>query len=269
MNTDFVQSIQTFLSTTAIDVGIKVLAAIVFFIVGRWIIGRVTTAIGLLMQKNQIDPTLRSYAVSILGVLLNIVLVIGVLGYFGVETTSFAALLAGVGLAIGAAWGGLLANFASGAFLLILRPYRVGDIVVVGGNTGQVKEIGLFTTTLITGDNVQVAVGNNKVFSGDIINYSSLPARRVDMSVQLAHGVDPFVAIEKLKVAVTTIPNVVSSPAPDVFIQAFNELGTVIAVRPFTHTDNFGQVGADVNAMIARMSKESGWATPSRLVTQK
>ncbi len=122
--------------------------------------------------------------------ILTIALVIGILGYFGIQTTSFAALLAGAGLAIGAAWSGMLGNFAAGAFMLVLRPFKVGDFVSMGGVTGTVHELGLFGTTLITPDHVLTTVGNGKVFGETIQNFSALPVRRVDRIAQLAGGVD-------------------------------------------------------------------------------
>src|SRR5215470_16244569 len=172
-------AIQTFVSTTLLDVGMKVLAAIAFWVVGRWIINRVVHVLQAAMSRNHYDPTLTKYLGSIVAITLNIALVLGILGYFGIETTSFAALLAGAGVAIGAAWSGLLAHFAAGAFLLVLRPFKVGDFVTAGGVTGTVKEVGLFGTTIVTPDNVVTLLGNNAVFSGAIQNYSVLPARRV------------------------------------------------------------------------------------------
>jgi len=121
-------------------------------VVGRWIINRVVGVLRSGMNRSAVDPTLTQYLGSIVGVILNIVLVIGILGYFGIQTTSFAALLAGAGLAIGAAWSGMLGNFAAGAFMLVLRPFKVGDAVSVGGVTGTVQELGLFGTTIVTGE---------------------------------------------------------------------------------------------------------------------
>ena len=123
------QAIQTFLGTTAIELLIKIAAAIAFWIVGRWLIGRVVAVMQAAMGRNHVDPTLTKYLGSIVGVALNIALVLGILGYFGIETTSFAAMLAGAGVAIGAAWSGMLGNFAAGAFMLVLRPFKAGDFV--------------------------------------------------------------------------------------------------------------------------------------------
>lgn len=258
-----VQAVETFLTTTAVDVGIKILAAIAFWIVGRWIIGWVIAITQRAMNTQKLDPTLTKYLASILGVMLNITLVIGILGYFGVQTTSFAALLAGAGLAIGAAWSGMLGNFAAGAFMLVLKPFKVGDFVCIAGITGTVHELGLFGTTIISPDNVMTLVGNGKVFSETVFNYTALPVRRVDRQAQIAGGVDPAEAIARLKAAVAKIPNVSPSPPPEVNLLDLNLVGPVIAVRPYTNNDHYWQVYFDTNEMIVRVCKEAGWPAPT------
>ncbi|MEB2559227.1 mechanosensitive ion channel family protein, partial [Burkholderia cenocepacia] len=156
-------------------------------------------------------------------------LVIGILGYFGIQTTTFAALIAAAGVAIGMAWSGLLSNFAAGAFLIVLRPFKVGDFVTVGGITGTVKEIGLFATSLNTPDNVVTIVGNGKIFSDTIQNYTANPFRRVELKAQLAGSADHRAAIALLKEKVAAIPNVLTDPAVDVEILEFNLVGPVLA----------------------------------------
>lgn len=256
-------SIELFLRTTAIELGIKVMAAIAFWIIGRWLIGRVIAVIQAAMNRNNVDPTLTKYLGSIVAIALNIALVLGILGYFGVQTTSFAAMLAGAGVAIGAAWSGMLGNFAAGAFMLVLRPFKVGDFVGVGGIVGTVHELGLFGTTIITPDNVMTLVGNGKVFGDTIMNYSARPARRVERTAQLAGSVDPLDAIARFRAAVATIPNVATSPAPEVSLLDINLVGAVIAVRPYCHTDHYWQVYFDTNEAIVRVCKEAGWAAPT------
>ena len=255
--------IQTFLTTTALDIGLKIAAAIAFWIVGRWAIGRVIAVMQAVMNRNQIDPTLTKYLGSIVNVALNIALVLGILGYFGIQTTSFAAMLAGAGVAIGAAWSGMLGNFAAGAFMLVLRPFKVGDFVSVGGVVGTVRELGLFATTIVTPDNVMTMVGNGKIFSDTLQNFSALPARRVERTAQLAVGVDPLDAIERLKAAVSAIPNVVASPAPEVSLLDINLNGTVIAVRPYCHTDHYWQVYFDTNEAMVKVAHAAGWPAPT------
>ena len=267
MNTE---SIKLFLSTTAIDLGIKILAALAFWFVGRWLIGRVIALIRVALGRSNVDPTLTKYLGSIVAVALNIALVLGILGYFGIETTSFAAMLAGVGLAIGAAWSGMLGNFAAGAFMLVLRPFKVGDFVSIGGISGTVHELGLFGTTIVTPDNVMTLVGNGKVFADTIQNFSALPVRRVDRTAQLAGSVDPIDAIARFRTTIAKIPNVAATPAPEVSLLDLNLVGPVIAVRTYTHTDHYWQVYADTNEAIVRVAREAGWPapTPSQVVRQ-
>jgi small conductance mechanosensitive channel len=188
-------------------------AAIAFWVIGRWLIGKVIGLIQAGMNRNNVDPTLTKYLGSIVAIALNIALVLGILGYFGIQTTSFAAMLAGAGVAIGAAWSGLLGNFAAGAFMLVLRPFKVGDFVTIGGVTGTVHELGLFGTTMITPDNVMTIVGNGKIFGDTIQNFSVLPVRRVERVAQLAGSVDPLEAIERFKAAVAKIPNISTEQA--------------------------------------------------------
>ncbi len=257
-----VQAVQTFLTTTAIDVGIKIVAAIAFWIIGRWIIGWVVALMQSVMQRNRLDATLTKYLGSIVNVALNIALALGILGYFGIQTTSFAAMLAGAGLAIGAAWSGMLGNFAAGAFMLVLKPFKVGDFVGVAGITGTVHELGLFGTAIVTPDNVMTLIGNGKIFADTVQNYTTLPVRRVDRQAQLAGSVDPIEAIARLKAAVVQIPNVSVIQPPEVKVIDMNLVGPVIAVRPYTHNDNYWQVFFDTNEAILRVCKEEGWPAP-------
>ncbi len=240
----------------------KVVGAVVLYMVGRWLIGLAVSLLSRVLTARNFDATLQRYVANILGVALNIILVVAILGYFGVETTSFAALLAGLGLAVGAAWSGLLANFAAGAFLIIFRPYKVGDYVVAGGIEGTVTEIGLFNTVLLTPDNVTTIVGNAKVSGDTIKNFSAHAYRRVERTAQLAFGVDALDAIARLKPALAAIPNVVADPAPDVEILDFNTLGTVLAVRPYCHTDHYWQVYFDTNKLIAATFGAAGYPAP-------
>jgi small conductance mechanosensitive channel len=249
--------------------GLKVAGAIAVWIVGRWLIHLGVRLLSAALTRQEVDPTLQRYIANIVGVTLNIVLVVAILGYFGVETTSFAALIAGMGIAIGAAWAGLLANFAAGAFLIVLRPFKVGDYVKAGGTEGTVKEIGLFAITMLTPDNVSTFVGNNKIFADTIQNYSISEYRRVDRLAQLAHGVDAHDAIARLKAALARIPNVKQSPAPDVEIVDFNERGAVLAVRPYTHTDHYWQVYFDTNKAISEAFGAAGYPVPELHVRMK
>ncbi len=161
------------------------------------------------------------------------------------------------------AWSGLLSNFAAGAFLIVLRPFKVGDFVTVAGVTGTVKEIGLFATALNTPDNVVTLVGNNKIFSDTIQNYTSNPYRRVELKAQLAGNADHRAAIALLKEKIGAIPNVLADPPVDVEILEFNLVGPVLAVRPHTHNDHYWQVYFDTNRTIKEALAEAGFPVPT------
>jgi small conductance mechanosensitive channel len=252
----------TYWTGIVVAIALKVAGAIVVWVVGRWLIALAMKLLSAGLTRQKVEPTLIRYLLSFLTIALNIILVVAILGYFGLETTSFAAFIAAAGIAIGAAWAGLLANFAAGAFLLMFRPFKVGDYILAGGVEGSVNEIGLFTTTINTPDNVLTVVGNAKIFSDNIKNYSANPYRRVELVAQLAHSVDPAAAISKLKPVLSQIPNVLASPAPDVEILTFTERGPVLAVRPYCNNTHYWQVYFDTNRAIRDTFAGSAYPVP-------
>jgi small conductance mechanosensitive channel len=242
-----------------VGLGLKVLGAIVAYVVGRKLISFASRLVTRLFERQGVDPTITRYVSSVISAALNIILIVAILGYFGVETTSFAALVAGLGLAIGAAWGGLLSNFAAGAFILVLRPFKAGDYVLAGDVEGTVRMVGMFSTTIDTPDNVQTLVGNAKIMGGIIKNFSSNAYRRVELQAQLDHSVDPGEAASRLMQVLPKIPNVLQDPKPDVEILAFNERGPVLAVRPYCNNANYWQVYFDANAAIRETFGAAGY----------
>jgi small conductance mechanosensitive channel len=245
-------------------VALKVLGAIVLWFVGRALIRFALKMMVRALDRQSLDSTLVGYLRSGLGMLLNVILVVALLGFFGVQTASFAALLAGVGIAIGVAWSGLLSSFAAGVFLLVLRPFKVGDYIEAGGVTGTVESIGLFTTVLNTPANVVAIVGNSKVFGDNILNYTRNDHRRVDLTAQLSHPVDPEQAIALLREGVARIPNVLPTPAPVVEIFEFNLAGPVLVVRPYCANQHYWQVYFDTNRLIRNTFSQAGYPAPER-----
>lgn len=262
MTENDVSRYQDVIMTTLTDVGFKILAAIVFWVVGRWLIGVALGLVRSALEKQKVDPTVLRYVGSIVTVTLNILLVIGILGYFGIQTTTFAALVAAAGVAIGAAWAGLLANFAAGAFLIVLRPFKVGDFITAGGITGTVTEIGLFATTINTPDNVSTVVGNNRIFSDTIQNFTHNPFRRVDLRCQLAGAADHQAAMALLRERVAAVSNVIAEPAVEVDILEFNLVGPVLAVRPYCHNDHYWQVYFETNRVMREALAAAGFPAP-------
>lgn len=200
------------------------MGAIAIWIIGRWLIGMAVRLISSSLERQKVDITLARYMGTIVSGTLTVILIVAILGFFGVETTSFAAIVAAAGIAIGMAWSGLLANFAAGVFMMILRPIKVGDDVTAGGVTGTVKEIGIFATAINTPDNVLTMVGNNKIFGDTIHNFSANPYRRVDLKAQLTDAAD--------------------------YNSELNGTGPCLLVRPYCHNAHYWQVHADTNQAI-------------------
>lgn len=249
-------------TATLIAVAWKAAGAFVLWLAGRWLIGLASRMLGRALARQQFDVTLTRYLQTGLSVLLNIALIVAMLGFFGVETTTFAALLAAGGVAIGVAWGGLLANFAAGAFLVFLRPFKVGDFVTAAGVTGTVDEIGLFGTTINTPDNVRTIVGNNKVFSDTIQNFSANPYRRVDLTALISNDVDHHKAISLLKEGLARVPNVLADPAPQVDVLQFTPAGPQLCVRPYCDNRHYWQVYFDANRLIRESFGAAGFPAP-------
>jgi small conductance mechanosensitive channel len=265
MNESRFDSLVIFLQTRGVDIGLKILGAFAIWILGRWIIRGTIRMVISSLERRKTEPTLVRYAQSTLSITLSIALLIAVLGFCGVETTSFAALIAAAGVAIGMAWSGLLANFAAGIFLLLLKPFKVGDLVSIGGVVGSVMELGLFATTILTDDGVVTYVGNNKVFGDNIKNMSASSQRRVDLVAQLAHGVDIEDARRRLRARIAELPHVLAAPPPIVEILEFNASGTLLAVRPFTENAHYWDVYFGTNEAIRQTFGDAGYPVPYTL----
>lgn len=261
------ESALIFFQERGMSLMLRLAAALAIWFIGRWLISFAVSVMKRAMVKRNVDATLVRYAESALKVILTVVLVVALMGFFGVETTSFAALLAGVGLAIGTAWGGLLQHFAAGVFMVALRPFRVGDEVTVAGVTGTVEEIGLVVTTINTFENVRTTIGNNKVFGDTIQNYSANGYRRVDVKAQLAGDTDYNDAIERFREKVVAIPNVLQNPAPVVAIVDFNLAGPVVAVRPYAKPEHFWDVWFATHRAVKDVFTEAGYTAPGSGVT--
>lgn len=259
----WMEQLKTLLMTYAIPIGGKIIGAIVLWVVGRIIIRAVRGMTSRVFERRKLDATLVRYLDSVIGVVLTLVLLISILSIFGIETTSFAGILAAAGVAIGMAWSGLLSNFAAGVFMMVLQPFKVGDMITAAGTTGVVKEIGLFATTIDTADNIRTFVGNSKIFGDNIQNYTTNPYRRVDLKAQIAHSVNPTDAIDRLRARLAKIPHVAKDPAPSVELLEFTAFGPVLAVRPFCHNDHYWDVYFAANKAIVEEFTAAGYAVPA------
>ena len=252
----------TLLQTRGVDIALNLLGAITVWVIGRWAIRAARRAVGTALDRRHTDPTLARYTQSVVSITLTIALAVVVLGFFGIETTSFAALIAAGGVAVGMAWSGLLSNFAAGVFLLILKPFKVGEAIAAGGVAGTVRELGLFATTIETDDGIVTIVGNNKLFSDNIQNMSESKHRRVDLVAQVAHGADVADARKRLLERLATIPHVLPAPAPVVEIREFNAMGTLLVVRPFADNEHYWDVYFATNAAISEIFGAAKYPVP-------
>jgi len=232
---------------------LKVVSAVAIWVVGGWGIHLIRGAFSRAMRIRRVDATLTRYLDASANVLLKALVLITILGVLGIQTTSFAALMAAAGIAIGAAWAGMLANFAAGLFLLTFRPFKVGDLIAAGGITGTVREIGLFVTSIDTPDQVLTYVGNNKLFADNVQNFSANPFRRVDLTAQVPPSVNLLESIGRLREQVRRVPNVLAQPEPSVEILTYNPSASVVTVRPYCRSEDYWQVYFDTNRVITEL----------------
>lgn len=240
----------------------KLAGAVVLWLVANTLIGLGLRILRRTFVRSRLDATLISYLINIAAALLRVVLVVAILGFFGVQTASFAALLAGAGVAIGAAWSGLLGDFAAGVFLQLFRPFNVGDQVRAAGVLGAVEEIGMFVTTLTSADNVRCIVPNGKIFSDVIENYSAHPYRRVNLFAQLDASADAARAILLLREGLGRVPNQYPGLEGTVDLLEINDRGPRLVVRPYASAGHYGQVLFDTNRMIAEVLQRHGIPVP-------
>ena len=172
----------------ALSFGLKVLAALAIYFVGAWLIKKIRNLLKRIFDKRDFEPAIESFIQSIVGIALWIILIIAVIGTLGVETTSFAALLAGGGMAIGLALNGTVQNFAGGIMILIFRPFKAGDFIEMQGFTGTVTEVTITSTKLTTTDNRVIIIPNGAISNGTINNYSHMPLRRLDLTIDVEYG---------------------------------------------------------------------------------
>jgi small conductance mechanosensitive channel len=266
---DHLPALKALLVSYAVPLAGKISAAIALWILGGYVVRLIVAATRRVMAARRLDHTLARYTENFLRITLQILLAVAALGVLGVATTSFAALLAAAGVALGMAWSGLLANFAAGFLLVMLRPFRVGDTITLAGVTGMVREIGLFACVIDNNDNVRVLVGNNKIFSENIINYSANGSRRFEVKVQLAHEIDIESALQRLVDAVRPLPGVRDEPAPEAVVIEFNQLGALASVRMYVAQADYQRTLAAAHRALGNTIRDSGWPIPESRSAQR
>lgn len=224
------------------DYSPKVLGAIVIFIIGSWLIRKIVRLTGKAMQRKDYDESLEKFLLNLLSWSLKVLLVILVISTLGVDVTTFAAILAAAGLAIGLALQGSLANFAGGVLILIFKPYKIGDLIEAQGEIGVVKEIEIFTTKIIGPQNKLIIIPNGAMANGNITNYTAEGKLRVDTVVGVGYDEDIKKTKEVLMGVLTADPKVLKDPAPSVNVLELADSSVNFAVRPFCKPEDYWAV---------------------------
>jgi small conductance mechanosensitive channel len=242
--------------------GLKVVAAIAIFIIGRWVAKAVRSGVRRMMTKADVDSIIIGFVGSMTDIALLAFVVIAALGQLGIQTTSFIAILGAAGLAVGLALQGSLANFAAGFLMIIFRPFKVGDFIEGAGVAGVVETIHIFTTTLKTGDNKLIIIPNAKLSGDNITNYSAQETRRVDMTVGVAYDADLSVVRDVLIDIIGKEERALKDPAPLVAVAELADNSVNFVVRVWTKTGDYWGVKFDMTETIKNRFDAEGIGIP-------
>lgn len=245
-----------------VTAGGRLLSALLIFIIGRFIISFLRKILARLMVRRKVDLSIQSFVKSLVNILLTVLLMIAVIGKLGVETTSFAALLASAGVAIGMALSGNLQNFAGGLIVLLLRPYKVGDVIESQGVSGTVREIQIFHTILVTADNKLVFIPNGSLSSGVITNYSRENTRRIEWVIGVEYGVDYSKVEDTVNRIVGSEKRILETPAPFVAVNALDASSVNLIIRVWVKSSDYWDVYFDMNKTIYSVFNEEGIEFP-------
>ncbi|WP_224484064.1 mechanosensitive ion channel family protein [Robertkochia aurantiaca] len=228
---------------TAIDAvifyGPKILLALAIWIIGSWVVKRLVKTLDKVLSKKDYDPSLSKFLLNLLKWGLTVLLILVVLGTLGVETTSFAALIAAAGLGVGLALQGSLANVAGGALIMIFKPFEVGDLIEAQGELGTVEEVQIFNTILVSPENKTIVIPNGPLSNGNIINYTKKGTLRIDLVIGVAYASDLKRTREVMLEAVQNQPGTLKEPAPTVAVSELADSSVNFVVRPWTEAKDY------------------------------
>lgn len=246
------------LQAHAVTLGVTLLKALLVFIVGRLVISLLNRLVRKILSRRNIDPSVKTFVGSLVNVLLIVLLAVSIVAILGIETTSFAALLASAGVAVGMALSGNLSNFAGGLIILLFKPFKVGDYIEGQGESGTVREIQIFHTILTTPDNKVVYIPNGALSGGAITNYSREPLRRVDWTFGVDYGED----YQKVKGVITSIiardTRILQEPAPFVALHALADSSVNVVVRVWVASADYWDVYFSINQAVYETFNREG-----------
>jgi small conductance mechanosensitive channel len=246
----------------AITYGLKILLAVVVLIIGLWIIKGVMKAIGRTLEKRDVDATLRQFLGSLLSMLLKIMLIISVISMLGVEMTSFVAILAAAGLAVGLALSGTLQNFAGGAMIILFKPFKIGDFIDAQGYTGTVKEIQIFNTILKTPDNKTIIIPNGGLSTSAMTNFSTEPQRRVDFTFGIGYSDDIDKAKKVIEGLVTADDRILKDPEPFIAVSELADSSVNFVVRVWANAADYWGIFFDMTENVKKVFDKEGISIP-------
>ena len=242
--------------------GGRIIAALIIFIIGRFVISIINKIVAKMLTKRKVDAGVQSFTKSLVSITLTILLLIAVIGKLGVETTSFAALLASAGVAVGLALSGNLQNFAGGVLILLLRPFKVGDFIEAQGVSGVVTDILIFHTIVTTVDNRTIFVPNGALSSGTITNYSREDLRRVDFTVSVEYGSDYAKVQKTIKAIIAADSRILKTPEPFVALSALSASSVDFVVRVWGKNADYWDIFFDTNRAVYETFNKEGIAFP-------
>ena len=246
----------------SLDAGKHILIALVVYLIGHYLIKLLNYLLARFLERRKVEISVQTFVRSFVSILLQVLLIITVVSALGVNTTSFAALLASFGVAIGMALSGNLQNFAGGIVILFLKPYKVGDWIEAQGTAGTVQSIQIFHTILLTADGKLIYVPNGSMSSGTIINYTLTPTRRAEWIISIEYGED----VEKSRQIISGIiqedARILKEPAPVIFLNELNSSSVDILIRCWTNNDDYWGVMFDTREKIYNAFNEKGISFP-------
>lgn len=249
-HTDYQQLVNDMISQ-ALWIGLKILLAIAIYIVGKWITNWILRLLNRAFERRNVDASLRNFLRSMIKVVMMILVILAAIQTLGINTTSFLAIFASAGLAVGMALSGTLQNFAGGVILLLLRPYRIGDYITAQGQSGTVKNIGLFSTQLSTPDNRIIYVPNSAISTSIVDNYSQPTTRRVDWNISISYGDDVDVARKAILAMLSADKRVLTEPAePMVVVAELANSAVILKARAWSANDDYWTLFWDINEKI-------------------
>ncbi|WP_205529392.1 mechanosensitive ion channel family protein [Taibaiella koreensis] len=259
------------IKSMAIDYAPKLIGAVLVYLIGQWIIGRIGRLSRKVLSTRNFDISLQKFLLSLIKVTLSILLFLAIAGMVGVDITGFAAILAGAGIAIGAALNGSLGNLAGGVMLMIFKPFKVHDMIEAQGSIGIVQEIGIFNTTILSPENKTVILPNGALSTGVITNYTTHGNLRVDLVMAVALDVDIDTARRIASEAMLQHPKVLKAPAPEVSVLKVGDGMTSLAIRPYTTQADYWDVYFGVQELVKKAFDANGVAgpIPTRILINK